>query len=218
MALAGGARGVATLSPSDPVPEARLSSARSWPETPMPATGSIRRGRPSARAAGALTIAALAAAIGAPATAEPFDDPFAYCAAVGTMDAPDARYAGPKTPDAIARGLKTALGMPDDAPLEPLRENSIWRCMAGRVYACAYGANLPCEEKADTSRSPTSAMSAFCRDDPAADAIPMVVTGRATVYAWRCADGAPAIERQISEADARGYLAGIWYEIARPEN
>jgi hypothetical protein len=60
-------------------------------------------------------------------------------------------------------------------------------------------------------------MNSFCRDDPAADAIPMVVTGRATVYAWRCADGAPAIERQITEADARGYLANPWYKVARPE-
>ena len=89
--------------------------------------------------------------------------------------------------------------------------------MAGRVYACAFGANLPCDEKADTGRSPTAAMRAFCRDNPAADFIPMVVTGRATVYAWRCEGGTLAIERQITEPDARGYLADIWYEIARPE-
>ena len=191
--------------------------ADSWSEASM-STGSSRRGRRIARAAGATMIATLAAAIGAPATAQTFDDPFAYCAAVGAIDAPDGRYAGPKMPDAIAHGLKSALGMPEDAPLEPLRENATWRCMAGRVYACAFGANLPCAEKADTSRSPTSAMGAFCRENPAADAIPMVVTGRATVYAWRCADGAPAIERQITEPDARGYLANVWHEIAPPED
>ncbi|MGH6900421.1 MAG: hypothetical protein ACREJ5_28385 [Geminicoccaceae bacterium] len=162
-------------------------------------------------------IAALAGTIAAPGTAaeQRFDDPFAYCAAVGTIDAPDARYAGPGMPDAIAQGLRTALGMPEDAPL---RAHSTWRCMAGKVYACTVGANLPCQEQADTSRSPTPAMTTFCRENPGSDFIPMVVTGRATVYAWRCEHDAPAIERQITRPDARGYLADIWYEIARPEN
>jgi hypothetical protein len=169
---------------------------------------------------GAAAIAALAGALLAHAAQgeERFDDPFAYCAAVGTIDAPDARYAGPKMPDAIARGLRTASGLPEDAPVAALRDHSIWRCMAGRVYACTFGANLPCKETADTSRSATSAMTAFCRDEPGADFIPMVVTGRATVYAWRCEQGAPAIARQITDPDARGYLANVWYAIARPES
>jgi hypothetical protein len=180
--------------------------------------GTAIRRRPRAKAA--LVTALLAGALAAPGAAaeQRFADPFAYCAAVGTIDAPDARYAGPIMPDALARGLKAALGLPDGAPLQPLREHSIWRCMAGKVYACTFGANLPCEQKADASRSPTSAMTVFCRDEPDADVIPMVVTGRATVYAWRCAQGAPAIERQITRPDGSGYLANIWYEIARPEN
>jgi hypothetical protein len=178
-----------------------------------------RRRRPRAAKAAVVT-ALLAGTLAAPGMAaqQRFDDPFAYCAAVGTSDAPDARYAGPSLPEAIARGLQAALGMPEGTPPAPLREPSIWRCMAGKVYACTFGANLPCEEKADTSRSPTSAMTAFCRDEPGADAIPMVVTGRATVYAWRCEQGAPAIERQVAEPDARGYLANVWYEIGRPGN
>ena len=167
----------------------------------------------------ALLIAAPAATIAAAAcTAEQrFDDPFAYCAAVGTIDAPDARYAGPAMPDAIASGLKAALGASEDAPPEWFREGSTWRCMAGNVYACTIGANLPCSDKADTSRSPTTAMTAFCSDNPGADAIPMVVTGRATVYAWRCTGGAPVIERQLTEPDASGYLANVWYQIGRSE-
>lgn len=164
-------------------------------------------------------MAVLAGAVAAPAmaAAQRFDDPFAYCTAVGTIDAPDGRYVGPKMPDAIARGLQAAFGMTKDAPLEPLREHAIWRCMAGKVYACTFGANLPCQEQADTDRSPTSGMSAFCRDHPGSDFIPMAVTGRATVYAWRCEGAAPAIERQITEPDASGHLANIWYEIGRPE-
>jgi hypothetical protein len=135
--------------------------------------GTALRRRPRAAKAAVVT-ALLAGALAPPgATAEQrFDDPFAYCAAVGTIDAPDARYAGPSVPEAIARGLQTALGMPEGAPPAPLREHSIWRCMAGKVYACTFGANLPCQEKADTGRSPTPAMTAFCQDAPDADAIP----------------------------------------------
>jgi hypothetical protein len=36
-----------------------------------------------------------------------------YCAAVGTIDPPDARYVGPRESDAIAKGLEVALGMPE---------------------------------------------------------------------------------------------------------
>jgi hypothetical protein len=88
--------------------------------------------------------------------------------------------------------------------------------MAGKVYACTFGANLPCGAKADTSSSPTPAMTAFCRENPGSAAIPMVVTGRATMYAWRCQGGAPAIERQFTTPDAQGFLAIIWHEIEAP--
>jgi hypothetical protein len=167
----------------------------------------------------ALLIAVLAGMAAPPASAaeQRFDDPFAYCAAVGTIDPPDARYVGPRGSDAIAKGLEVALGMTEDAPLEPFRERSTWRCMARKVYACTFGANLPCREKADISRTPTSGMSAFCRYNPSAGFVPIAVTGRATVYAWRCAGDTPAIQRQVTEPDASGYLADAWYEIARPE-
>jgi hypothetical protein len=120
-----------------------------------------------------------------------FDDPFAYCEAVGTIDAPDARYSGPALPEPIARGLKAALAQPADGPVEPLLRNSIWRCMDGKVYACTVGANLPCAEKADQQRAPAPALTDFCRQNPGAEVIPMAVTGRAPVFAWRCTGGAP---------------------------
>jgi hypothetical protein len=88
--------------------------------------------------------------------------------------------------------------------------------MGGEVYACAFGANLPCQERADTSRSPAPALAAFCRDNPDSDGIPMVVTGRATVYAWRCRGDEPVISRQLTTPDASGYLASVWYWISTP--
>jgi hypothetical protein len=142
-----------------------------------------------------------------------FADPFAYCAAVGTIDAPDARYTGPALPEAVARGLMTALARPAAAPSEPLLRNALWRCMDGNVYACTIGANLPCSEKADIGRDPAPALADFCRQNPGAEVVPMAVTGHATVFAWRCTGDRPAIVRQFAQPDAAGYLAHIWYPI-----
>jgi hypothetical protein len=148
---------------------------------------------------------------GQPAT---FSDPFAYCAALGTIDAPDSRYTGPKVPEAVAQGLKKAFGAPADAPLEPFLHNTFWRCMNGQVYACTVGANLPCQERADVSRSPTQGMTTFCQNNPHAEVIPAFVTGRATVYAWKCTGGVPEVLQQFAQPDAQGFLSNIWYAIS----
>ena len=143
-----------------------------------------------------------------------FTDPFAYCAALGTIDLPDSRYTGPQVPETVARGLKKAFGAPADAALDFFLNNTVWRCMDGMVYACTVGANLPCQEQADTSRKPTQEMTDFCRNNRQADVIPMVVTGRTTVYEWKCAHGVPEIVRQFTRPDARGFLSNIWYAIS----
>lgn len=142
-----------------------------------------------------------------------YDDPFAYCAAVGTLDAPGPDYDGPAMPDVLARKLKAAAGAPADAPLGPFREGASWRCMAGEVYACTVGANLPCMTKADLGREPAAAVRAFCRERPDAAVVPAVVTGRATVYAWRCAQGEAVIDGPPRAVDPAGFLADIWYRL-----
>lgn len=146
-------------------------------------------------------------------SATTFEDPFAYCAAVGTIDQPDQRYVGPKTPVAIAKGLQQAFGVPASQPLQPFLRNTFWRCMGGKVYACNVGANIPCMERADLRQTPTQAMTDFCKASPNADVIPAYVTGRATVYLWGCKDGAPVIRRQVNSPDARGFLSKFWYRI-----
>lgn len=151
-----------------------------------------------------------------PAVSEAYADPFAYCAAVGTIDEPDARYTGPAVPLTVAEGLREAMELPESAPLEPLLQGSFWRCMEGQVYACAIGANIPCMEKADVSRTPSEEMMEFCRANPGAEYIPAVVTGRATVYEWRCEGNEPVVERQFTEPDARGFLSNFWYQISPP--
>lgn len=144
----------------------------------------------------------------------PFTDPFAYCTAVGNMDTPDARYTGPKTPEVIVKSLRQVLKTPDDAPMEPFVAGTFWRCMGGKVWACFVGANLPCTTKADTSRTPAPAMVDFCKANPTSDFIPAYITGRATVYAWRCTNGAPEIVKELVKPDAQGFLSNIWYELS----
>lgn len=141
-----------------------------------------------------------------------YSDPFAYCAAVGTIDAPDERYSGSAVPDAIVQGMIRQGIVAADAPLD-FQQNAVWRCVNSRVWVCHFGANLPCLEKADTSQVPTSEMEAFCQANPTADSIPAAVTGRATVYEWGCQNGNPEAIRQIFTADAQGYLAEFWYEL-----
>lgn len=141
-------------------------------------------------------------------------DPFAYCAMVGSIDAPDARYTGPQVPDAVLSGLIQAAQISPTRPKDVLAQSSFWRCMNGKVYACTVGANLPCQEKADTSKTASAAVNDFCKANPASGSIPAAVTGRATVYDWKCANGKPEIVKQMFDPDARGFIADFWYEIA----
>ena len=161
-----------------------------------------------------LLVGFLVTACGAEPTPAPaaYTDPFAYCAAVGTIDAPDASYTGPQVPESVAQGLQEALNAPD-TPLDMLENGSSWRCMDGDVYACFVGANLPCEAKANTDRTPTQEEIDFCQQNPDSDFIPAVVTGRETVYEWRCNGGAPEIVKQVFQPDAQGFLSEIWYQI-----
>lgn len=170
-----------------------------------PAAAEATGAPPSLAATGTVTVATTAQAT--------YSDPFAYCAAVGTIDQPDARYAGPKLPPGVVNGLQKALNLPG-TPAPPVAQNSFWRCMDGKVYACTVGANLPCQSKADVSKTPADDMNAFCQQQPAADFIPAAVTGHDTIYEWGCKAGRPEITGQIAQVDARGYRADIWYQIA----
>lgn len=152
----------------------------------------------------------------AEATGAAYDDPFAYCAAVGTIDAPDAQYAGPAMPESVVQGLRTAMSTPD-APPEMFEEGrAFWRCMDGHVYGCAVGANIPCMEKADPSQEPSAEMAEFCQQNPGAEVIPAYVTGRATVYAWGCEDATPVPGDPVAEIDAQGFNRNFWYELPAP--
>ena len=143
-----------------------------------------------------------------------FDDPFSYCSAVGTIAKPDARYTGPAVPATIVRSLMQAMGLPASASLDQFTRLTTWRCMNGQVYTCNYGANIPCDDQADTSRTPTAGMNDYCKANPESDFIPAYVTSHTTIFSWRCHSGSPAIIEQLTHPDAEGFIASIWYQIA----
>jgi hypothetical protein len=144
--------------------------------------------------------------------ASAFTNPFAYCSAVVNIDQPDARFSGPKIPDVIANGVKKASGASADAPIELFRQNSFWRCMDGKVYACTVGANLPCWSKANTEKTPSSAETDYCKANPDQD-IPAYVTGHDTIYTWHCNQQTATVQKQVFTVDARGFITEIWYQI-----
>jgi hypothetical protein len=147
---------------------------------------------------------------------ESYSDPFAYCAAIGTIDKPDARYTGPQITDEVIQGYLKAAGLQGSSePMDVLKKTTIWRCMDNQVYACNFGANLPCDSKANTEKTPTQAMADFCKQNQNAEFIPMSVTGHATIYSWRCVKDAPEVLEQIATVDAAGFIAGIWYPVEK---
>lgn len=135
-----------------------------------------------------------------------FNDPFAYCSAIRTTDVPDAGILGPKVTDALALAMSKRL---PDVPLDMLKKSS-FRCVNGAVLACFVGANIPCSSKASTDRTPRPEMAEFCKAQPNANVIPAAVTGRETVYEWRCTNGQPATVRQVLQVDSRGYAIDFW--------
>jgi hypothetical protein len=144
-------------------------------------------------------------------TQETFSDPFAYCATVGQIDAPDARYTGPQMSDALFKDYLKAAGLDPATNYPPeFRKMTIWRCMDKKVYACNFGANIPCDSKANTNKTPTQAIIDFCKENQNADFIPMSVTGHNVIYSWHCAKGVPEILNQIDTVDAAGYQSSFW--------
>jgi hypothetical protein len=101
--------------------------------------------------------------------------------------------------------------VPADAVL-PL-DGVYWRCMDRAVYACAVGANIPCDAKADHARRNPGAET-FCRENPDAVMVPAAATGHATIYDWRCSGGHAVRGKQIFKLDRRGYQTAFWHRVS----
>jgi hypothetical protein len=109
-------------------------------------------------------------------------------------------------PTALEPKVAAAFGIPTEAA-----RLAVVRCDGATLLACSIGANLNCG-KADVRRSLPGA-SAYCRENPASDFIPMFATGHATIYEWRCAGGRAVAGTPVLTVDPRGYVAENWKAI-----
>lgn len=138
-----------------------------------------------------------------PILAQSFTDPIDYCKTVGTIDRPDARYTGPKLPEWMAKDLN----------LKPNQGKFMeWRCAKCEVLACLYGANIPCNSKANSSRKPTQAIVDYCKQNPDSTFVPMVVTGHETTVSWACHGTSPSVIKSAA-VDAQGYAKAYWRKV-----
>ena len=85
------------------------------------------------------------------------------------------------------------------------------RCVGAKLMACAVGANLVCD-KADQRRELPGA-TAWCKDNPRSDSIPMFVTGHATIYEWSCKRRRAVAGKVVVTVDPQGYIAENWKEV-----
>jgi len=138
--------------------------------------------------------------------------PFLPASAAGAS-AYCASGAGPRVPVPVPKDLEAAVASAFGLPIDAVRRGAFVRCAKGKLLACAVGANLNCG-KANTQRSLPGA-SAFCRENPNADNIPMFATGHDTIYAWRCVGRRAVATKAVVAVDAQGYDAGNWKEVDR---
>ena len=126
---------------------------------------------------------------------EPYLDPFSYCAAVGTVDFPDHRYAGPYLVPVVADALRVpAASSPDRVK---------WRCFEGAVLGCASFDWPIC---AVTPSVPE--MLEFCSKNPTARGL------QAPNGNWSCNGTRPEIPAGENwPVDARGFLPTAWITI-----
>ena len=142
-----------------------------------------------------------------------FTDPFAYCAAVGTIDEPDNRYIGGAEGDAV---LWARLGWKVDQTFRRL-----WRCLEGKVLACqtdmyfAGCGRYPSPPKPAEEMFYMPAIAEFCSRNPDSALVPFFVTGHGPsvyVYNWRC-EGTKATAYYVGDFDARGFVVDRWGEV-----
>lgn len=111
-------------------------------------------------------------------------------------------------PASLVPRAESLFGLHNMSALQ-VQQTTVVRCMAGHLWACNYGANLPCN-KANSSRAPSPGVAAWCRDHHDAGYIPAYITGHDAIYDWRCHGGTPAITGPPAPIDARGFLTAYW--------
>ena len=140
------------------------------------------------------------------------EQPFEWCSRGMNSPVMSGQTSDMSLPAGLVKPMVTSGLASPEMPIK-LLQASRWRCMDGGVWVCLIGANLPCDEQADLSTSPSDKMNEFCQSNPDADGIPAYVTGRASVYVWACEGQQAVAGKQFTEADEAGYLSNIWQQL-----
>jgi hypothetical protein len=114
-------------------------------------------------------------------------------------------------PDALVPEARRLFGFSPDTPGAYIQKGTSFRCMKGKIWLCNIGANLVCG-KANASRKSAGA-SAFCKENPGSDVVPMAATGHDTIYEWKCAGIKAVISKQVETVDPRGFITENWKQL-----
>lgn len=136
-----------------------------------------------------------------------FSDPVFYCAANPDSESIASTYVGQPLPNWITVAMKPAQSKA--ASTESVSYN--WRCMTGRVYACASEiGKASCSRPVD-ERVPTNVMTAYCKNKKRG-AIPPDLAGN-VIPMWACSRQGPTITGYRTDIDNAGYLLNQWSDI-----
>lgn len=128
-----------------------------------------------------------------------FNDPFAYCSAVRTIDYIDSRYIGPRFTAEIADALRV--------PLQSAPDRVNWRCVDGVIYACA-SFDWPACAMTPTAQE----MVDYCQRNPG---VTRLLAPNGT---WSCEGTRPRIPEGASwPVDARGFFPNAWIPVLPPQ-
>ena len=125
-----------------------------------------------------------------------YSDPIQYCAAVGTVSAPESHYTGPAVPAVVA----AALLVPASTPPSQIR----WRCANGAAFACNAHHTNACMP------TPTvDEMLKYCALHPGTANLP------APNGSWSCNGTRPVIpDDQSWPVDPEGFFPGGWIRVS----
>jgi hypothetical protein len=120
---------------------------------------------------------------------------------------PNAAHAAPaQVPPDLVPAVANAFGLGPGA-----LGAAFVRCVGPKLMGCMVGANLVCD-KADT-RHELPGATAWCKDNPRSDVIPMAATGHATIYEWSCKRRRAVAGKALVTVDPQGYIAENWKDV-----
>lgn len=94
----------------------------------------------------------------------------------------------------------------------PGTTNVVWRCADNEVYICGLGATGRQCGKLNTSVVPNDPIRNYCRKNPNASIVPMVVAG-GYAATWKCQGSNPTITG-ASAVDEQGYVTSAWSKVS----